>query len=573
MTGEPRRAGTARRPVWAPMSALCAIGLLTLSIATGVAGAAPGDLDPSFSVDGKATVYGSCCTYYYDLVEPDFSDAALQPDGRIVVSGNSGVHRIKANGAQDTSFSAEYDPAPLAAVAIQPNGKIVAAGYSDDYYIDGDRDFVVLRYNRDGTLDDTFGADGRVVTDFGGHDDEAKSVAMQPDGKVVVAGYSVQLDSEDVPSRDFAIARYEPDGTLDQTFSADGRQTTDFGGSDGAQDVAMQPSGKIVVAGSGVGDLAVARYMPNGAADASFSADGKTTAGFADADGQGGQAVALQPDGRVIVTGGEAGQFALARFNADGSLDERFSGDGRVTTDGFSPVSTHPFVTAANSVVVQGNWILAAGTATGDFALARYLPNGELDPSFSGDGILTTDFASAEDSASAIIPQPDTVIVAGSSNYVDVKYGDVTNFGALARYRMDDGPPDADADGILDPSDLCPNLFEPSAADGCPSYSRGVEVDVVRRHRYAYLDVWAESSDRACLDDATVKVDKVRRGRVKEIRAGGLRLAGQGSRRQLYETRVRQTRGRVYAQIDEDVIPAFGRCSEAKSDFIRLRRR
>ena len=180
-------------------------------------------------------------------------------------------------------------------MALQPDGKIVVAGHEYRYLKTTGSDFVVARYNPDGSRDDTFSGDGLVTMDFGGHDDEAKAIVVQPDDKIVVAGYSVELDADDVPSRDFALARYNPDGTLDATFSGDGKRTTNFA-DDTAHDIALQPDGKIVVGGSASGDFALVRYDQDGHLDPTFSGDGRATVGLTDAQGTGARAIVIQPN-------------------------------------------------------------------------------------------------------------------------------------------------------------------------------------------------------------------------------------------------------------------------------------
>src|SRR4051794_23755500 len=172
-----------------------------------------------------------------------------------------------------------------------------------------------------GDLDVSFSGDGKQTTDFGGSD-AATSVAVQTDGKIVVAGSS---------GGNFALARYGADGTLDASFSGDGLVTTDLGGTDAGQDVAIQADGKIVVAGSSGGSFAVARYTAAGGLDTSFSGDGLQTTDFGAAAG--GTAVAIQADGRIVVGGSSGGDFALARYDAQGGLDSSFSGDGKQTGD------------------------------------------------------------------------------------------------------------------------------------------------------------------------------------------------------------------------------------------------
>jgi uncharacterized delta-60 repeat protein len=190
-----------------------------------------------------------------------------------------------------------------------------------------------------GDPDPTFSGDGRTTTDFGaGHLEFGSALARQPDGKLVVAGST----RDDAGKSRFAVARYMPNGGLDPAFSGDGKTTTDFPRDfDFGQGVTLQPDGKIVVVGiaevSPDNDhFAIARYEPNGAPDLTFSGDGKTTTNFA-----GGQASALdvvvQPDGRIVaageVGGGPTSRFALARYKPNGALDGTFSGDGKTTTD------------------------------------------------------------------------------------------------------------------------------------------------------------------------------------------------------------------------------------------------
>ena len=181
-----------------------------------------------------------------------------------------------------------------------------------------------------GDLDVSFSGDGKQTTDFGGAD-VASAVAVQADGKLVVAGTS---------DGNFALARYGVDGALDPSFSGDGLVTTDLGGTDDGQGVAIQADGKIVVVGSSDGNFALARYTAGGGLDPSFSGDGLQTTDFGAADGA--TAVAIQGDGRIVVGGSSGGDFALARYDAAGELDPSFSGDGKQTTGfgGPTPATT-----------------------------------------------------------------------------------------------------------------------------------------------------------------------------------------------------------------------------------------
>ena len=198
------------------------------------------------------------------------------------------------------------------AVALQADGKIVAAGPTSDPSIDFRAgNFALARYHPNGTLDTTFGGDGQVITDFGG-DEQATAVALQPDGKIVVAGWSVISSTTGLP--DFALARYLPNGTLDTTFSGDGLVTTHIGssGNDAARAtaVALQADGKIVAAGwsvtssTGHRSFALARYQPNGSLDTTFSGDGLVITDVGSGDRHDVFALVIQPhDGRLVVAG------------------------------------------------------------------------------------------------------------------------------------------------------------------------------------------------------------------------------------------------------------------------------
>ena len=417
---------------------LLAIVLFTLGVPDS-GRAAPGDLDPTFGSGGKVTT---------DFGGDDQAFAlALQPDGKIVAAGSStqnfALARYNADGSLDATFGSGGKVTTnfglvltLAhALALQPDGKIVVAGESNV-------NFALARYNPDGSLDATFGTGGKVITDFGGID-RARALALQPDGKIVVAGESAPFTG----LSDFALARYNPDGSLDASFGTGGKVTTDFGGTaDRADALALQPDGKIVLAGgsssvSASVDFALARYNPDGSLDASFGTGGKVITDFGNSDAA--FALALQPDGKIIVAGVSTGVsvgpgrgFALARYNPDGSLDATFGTGGKVITNFGGAVA----IGFAESVALQPDGkIVVTGPSffgnTSDFALARYNPDGSLDASFGTGGKVTTDFGGTADQAHALALQPDgKLVLAGSSGPIGSQ-----NF-ALARYKGDPIP-------------------------------------------------------------------------------------------------------------------------------------
>ena len=229
----------------------------------------------------------------------------LQPDGRIVVVGccdlayDFAVTRLNRDGSVDgtsfenTDFGGQDSPN---AVALQPDGKIVVAG--DTIPSGSPPRMAVARYNLDGTLDDAFGGTG--MRTFGaGEIVSAQAVQVQPDGRIVVAGYG----NDDI---DFVVTRLNSDASFDTTFGAGGTSTIDFGLVEGAFAAVLQPDGKIVVAGiaqpSGSDtDFAAARLLPAGRLDTTFSSDGMTT--LTSGALESAYAVALQPDGRIVLAG------------------------------------------------------------------------------------------------------------------------------------------------------------------------------------------------------------------------------------------------------------------------------
>ena len=276
------------------------------------------------------------------------------------------------DGKVTTEFTPRDDP--VAGLAIQPDGKIVLSGGAA---LNGFNPRIALaRYNSDGTLDTTFGGDGRVTTDVRDGREYANAVAVQADGKIVAGGFAPQAGSES-----FALVRYASDGSLDPTFSEDGKVRTNFTPqSDSVRGLVIRPEGRIVAAGvAGDGgsnpQFALARYTTNGALDGSFSGNGTQTTDFT-AGFDGGWDIALQTDGKFLVAGlaaGRGGRFALARYRQSGSLDSSFSGDGKTTTD-FTSRSDFAFGLA---IQADGNIILAGGSGwdrpNPKFAVARYL--------------------------------------------------------------------------------------------------------------------------------------------------------------------------------------------------------
>jgi uncharacterized delta-60 repeat protein len=303
-----------------------------------------------------------------------------------------------------------------------------------------------------GDLDPTFGTGGMVTTDINRSTDIANAVAVQSDGKLIVVGQTYK--NNDFSGEDFVVTRYNTDGTLDNTFGRSGKVRTDFPGLAAVPSaVVIQTDGKIVVAGGAfplftfLGDIKIVRYNPNGSLDTSFGVGGIVTTTFP--EGSYAFDVALQPDGKIVAAGtvfvnfipGEQSDtdFALARYNSDGSLDTTFGNGGTVTTDFFGNEDD------AFSVLIQTDGkIVAVGSANNpasyyDFAAVRYLSNGTMDTTFGVAGKVSTDFGVAGfDRAHSAALQADGKIVA--AGFAISQNGGVQNF-AVARYT---------ANGVLD---------------------------------------------------------------------------------------------------------------------------
>lgn len=208
--------------------------------------------------------------------------------------------------------------ARLYALTTQSDGKIIAAGEASD---GGSNTFAISRYYGNGGIDYNFSFDGKVTTNFGSNGASARAVAVQPDGKIVAAGsYSVQC----------ALARYNSDGTLDNSFGSNGKVLTAIGDESFINAIVIQPNGKIVVAGGSIssgfqGNYTLVRYNTNGTLDASFGVGGITTVSDGFFTG-----IAIQPDGKIVATGSRltSQTIDVVRFNANGTRDNTFGVQG-----------------------------------------------------------------------------------------------------------------------------------------------------------------------------------------------------------------------------------------------------
>jgi uncharacterized delta-60 repeat protein len=312
--------------------------------------------------------------------------------------GESGAVRDDRAGGSDSAL----------AMVLEPDGGVTVAGKTAG---PGGDDFVLARYDSTGALDQGFGAGGYVTFDVAGGDDAAFALARQPDGGLLAAGYTA-------PGRpgDLAIARFNADGSRDAAFGEDGRFLFDVAGdADILSAVAVQPDGRILAAGSAIGDGSrgvVIRLTADGALDPTFGEGGLVRTGP-----PGGHtelfALALRAGGRIVVAGRtvvEGDVFFLAALEADGSPDRSF-GDGGVVITDLAGSSDSAF---GLGLLADGRIIAAGGTLVGGedlVAVARYDATGRLDPSFGEGGAATFDVAPGSDEAFALTLQPDGAIV------------------------------------------------------------------------------------------------------------------------------------------------------------------
>jgi uncharacterized delta-60 repeat protein len=334
-------------------------------------------------------------------------------------------------------------------VAVQPNGKVVEVGVADN---PGRIDAQVVRFNRDGTLDRTFdgdsGAGNGVVTTRAPHTtiEMGLDVALQPDGKIVVAG---RQEAPDQPGGgfggdDFLALRYLPDGRLDRGFGHGGRVAIQFGHfANSAQALALQPDGKIVLAGEGRGYVALARLNTDGSLDQGFggySGDGKGKVVLDQSGVERVEAVAVTPAGRILAGGmSTGGTLALVRLLDDGKLDPSFDGDngkGNGVVAAGTSIGNETFTSIA---LRPDGRIVAAGTAVGQryhAVVARFLSDGRVDQGFGDRGVVYPG-PGTHDVVNGVVALPGGKVVAAGATAA----GDPSDFALFALTAG--GQPDA----------------------------------------------------------------------------------------------------------------------------------
>lgn len=336
-----------------------------------------------------------------------FSFGQAQPG---FLDNTFGTGGVVATGLQGGAFDYAYS------AISQPDGKIIIAGTSDS---GTNSDFALLRLNMDGTLDNSFGLNGKVITPFGNSDDITSNncIALQSDGKIIIVGSTLTG-----ATYDFATVRYLPNGSLDTSFGGTGKVQTSIGSSDDyARAVAIQSDGKIVVAGGTIAanfDVALVRYNSNGSLDNSFGLGGIDTS--ASMNGlQSANSVNIQSDGKILIAGTTANthnDFLTMRFNTDGTLDNTFGVGGIVTT----PFSAFDNGSYASKIQTDGKIISLGYNSTNgistDFALMRFNSDGTLDNFFGSAGKISINHGIADVGTGLALQADGKIVFTGTCN-------------------------------------------------------------------------------------------------------------------------------------------------------------
>ncbi len=411
------------RPAAATVTATAGSSTVTQPLTVTVRGTA-GSVDTSFGAAGKIIL---------DVSGEDYGNAvAVQADGKVLVAGSSvtvatgtvvSLARFTIDGDLDTSFGTNGKVlTPVSnrsdvanAMVVQPDGKIVVVGSTDQSVATNTgTDFLVLRYNSNGTLDSTFGNGGKAITDIGKLANVARAVVLQPDGKIVVGG-DAQMGTT-TTGADFALARYNTNGTLDASFGTGGTVTTALKsgtGSDIVRALALQPvdGEQRILAVGGDGDFLAARYTPSGTLDNSFANGGKLVGVFTSNIGAA-NAVAVLPDGKAVLAGHNNNDLALVKLQVNGSLDTTFNATGKmvypISSSGNWDQAT-AIVRQADGKLVVGGWVYSGNSSSGDFVIQRFTENGYPDDTFGDHSTVIIPMATGtlSDLSHALILQAD----------------------------------------------------------------------------------------------------------------------------------------------------------------------
>ncbi len=408
---------------------------------------------------------------------------AIQPDGKILLGGQCSngsnndfcIARFNSDGILDTTFETSGNVIQSSvssreagqSLAIQPDGKILLGG---NCYNGSNDDFCIARFNSNGTLDTTFGNSGKVIQPIGPYNDWGESLAIQPDGKILLGGFCSNGTDDD-----FCIARFNSDGTLDTTFGNSGKVIQPIGSSDDiGQSLVILPDGKILLGGFCYNrsnkDFCIARFNSDGILDTTFGNSGKVIQPIGSSDDIG-RSLVIQPNGKILLGGfcynRNNDDFCIARFNPNGTLDTSFGrrGSGKV----IQPIG--PYHDWGESLAIQPDGKILLGgycfidTSDDDFCIARFNPNGTLDTTFRNSGKVIQPIGSGIDRGLSLRIQPNGKILLGGYCYSGHNHKLCVNDSILSgRYCTNENNHDFciarfNSDGNLDTSFGSPNGY------------------------------------------------------------------------------------------------------------------
>jgi uncharacterized delta-60 repeat protein len=523
----PRLLAATHRPVGVALLAL----FLSLA-SSSEALAAPGDLDPTFSRDGRVlTDFGGPLDHAEDV--------AVAPNGAIVVAGSTGdedgtdvdiaIARYLSDGALDPSFSGDgrltidfgYNESAVG-LAIQPDGRILIASPVSP---SGANELTIVRLMSDGTTDASFSEDGIATTKVEGVAAVATGVELGPGGTIYGIGRAHEQGQHDV-----GVARFLSDGRLDSTFAGDGTVRTDIGPRDRPTDAVVDGDGRLVVLADP--PLRVARYLPDGTPDPSFSDDGVETASCCSEFDATAGGVALQPDGGPVVAYfdvvfGIRGSFAVheaARLTPGGQPDTAYAAGGVASVAGALDIATAP----------DGGAILV-----GEGSVERLTPAGMHDPAFGEAGTVRISGGNTV----ALQANGRIVVAGGREDF------------ALARHLVDPGPPNLDADPMLDPKDRCDGVYGPKGRRGCPLVARSLTV----RRRGRELRGTLTGAHEICTERKSLRVMQVDAGRDRIVERLSTQRDGE------FDSKALPAPGRFYVVAPRRIEQEAGICARARS--------
>jgi len=405
-----------------------------------------GETDAAFGIDGKTvTGFGSNENRAYAV--------AFQPDGKFLVGGTAlnsngeddfALARYNVDGSLDVSFGAlgkvltgftevNNDISIIRSIHVLPDGKIIVFGTTGRSGISST--VAIARYLANGNVDNNYGTNGKIITGLAFFINDGNNLIVQPDGKIVIAAVKINLNAPET----IGIERYTADGIPDSSFGTNGQVVMTFGSaSSWPSSIALKPDGKFVISGrysaTSSSQIAVAQYNTDGTLDTSFDTDGKVIASFGTGTSAVARQLSISAAGKIKIAGIVGSNFALLQYNANGSLDTSFDGDGRILT----PLTANEQFYQTNSIVMQpdGKYLLIINpqslSPSSNFLIRRYNADGTMDTSFGTSGTVQTTFDTGlnEAKAAAVLPNGE-IVVAGQAQPLDLGYTDF----AVAQYN------------------------------------------------------------------------------------------------------------------------------------------